>query len=311
MTNKDNARSIKKELSAVALLLLTLFFGVFLSRESGEYIKDGMRLAVECVIPTSLPFMIISDLYICYGKPENIRLIKVCLERFLSIPINGLAPFICGNIGGFPIGAKMVADAYVLGRLTKEEAERLISLCNNPSCAFIIGGVGLGIYKDLHIGFLLLISIYLSTVLCCIVTKPNRDKMHLSSESLEQKYNFVESVKKSGTSCISIISFISIFSLINKTIGKYVKSPILIYAFSAVLEVTNAVKIFAFSKDIPFEFSIFLSAFSLGFGGVCVGLQSTVFTSGTDLKMRKYYTLKIVEGVIAACISSLILYITK
>ena len=98
--------------SAYALISLAgvLFFGLVLSGEVSEYVKEGMRLAIECVIPSSFPFMIICDLYLYFGRPENLKALGWIFTNLFGLPISGLSAFICGNIGGFPIGAKMVAD---------------------------------------------------------------------------------------------------------------------------------------------------------------------------------------------------------
>lgn len=310
MTIKDKGITLKKELSALILLAVTALFGIFMSGEVGEYVKEGFSTAVSCVIPTSFPFMIISDIYVCYGNPENITLLKKGFRTLFGFSPDCLAPFICGNIGGFPIGAKMAADCYVMGLIDKDEAERLIPLCNNPSCAFIVGGVGLGMFGDMRIGFLLLISVYSATVICGLLTRKRCIKKPFTDVNIRQNYSFVNSVKSAGISCIGIISFISIFSAVNGIIKKRIKYAPLLYIISAFSEVTNAIKIFSLSPELPRILSLSLTAFSLGFGGICVGLQSSVFTSSSGLGMTRYYIIKMLEGILAASVFS-ILFIIK
>ena len=304
MTIKDKAITVKKEVSSLMLLVLTLAFGLLLSGEAGEYVKDGVSIAVNCVIPTSFPFMIISDIYVVYGRPENIRFLRGCVKGLFGLSPYSLAALICGNIGGFPIGAKMSADSYAMGLITKEEAEKLIPLSNNPSCAFIVGGVGLGILGDIRLGFKLLVAVYTATLLCGILTRKSCSKIDFTDINTEQNYNFVASVKSAGISSIGIISFISIFSVINGIIKKRIKYAPILYTISAFSEVTNAIKIFSSATDLPRLLSLSLIAFSLGFGGICVGLQSSVFTAQAGLGMKKYYLTKLLEGILSASIFS-------
>jgi len=311
MTIKDRGSTLKKEINSLALLLGTLLFGLALSAEVSEYIKEGLTLSVGCVIPSSFPFMIISDMYVCYGKPENIRLLRRAFTFLFGLPPSALAPFICGNIGGFPIGAKMASDCYSAGILTKDEAERLIPLSNNPSCAFIVGGVGLGIFGDLKVGLMLLFSLYSSTVICGVLTRNKTDKNHKNDFNIEQNYDFISSVKSAGINSISIISFISLFSAINGIVKKRIKNAPILYIISAFCEVTNAVNFFASDSRISPYLSLLLSAFALGFGGICVGLQSTVFTSVSGLKMKKYYLIKLLNAIISAGIFSILFAIIK
>ena len=296
----------RAKIISVSLLLLTLGFGLTASAEAAEYVKEGMKLAVGCVIPSSFPFMIISDLYAIYGRPENIPLIGALIRGLLGIPSAGLSAFICGNVGGFPIGAKMCADAYSAGALTKEDAERLMPLSNNPSSAFVIGGVGAGMWKDLRIGFILLVSVILSTALCGTITRGIVSKKIIYDNNIRQNYSFVDSVKRSGTSCIGIISFISIFSVLLGIIKKRVKYAPLLYVIFTLSEVTNATSSFSNTGTFPMQIRLSLTAFSLGFGGLCVGLQSAYFASMSGLSMKKYYAIKLLEGIVSASIAPLL-----
>ena len=309
MTKMESVRSVKnrwiKETTSVFLLLTVLIFGLFLSSETVNYVKEGMNLAISCVIPSSFPFMVISDMYVAYGKPENILVLRKSLCKLLSFSPKGLAPLICGNIGGFPIGAKMVSDLYSSGSLSRNEAERLLPLCNNPSCAFIIGGVGLGIYGDARLGFLLLSAVYTSTLICGMITRSNCTENVFTKDNIKQNYIFVESVKRAGINSVSIISFISIFSVLTGIVKKRVKYAPLYCLLFSILEVTNAIKGFSEYTTISPSLAISLSAFSLGFGGICVGMQSSAFTSSAGLGMRKYYLIKLLEGIIASALASL------
>ena len=295
-----------KSFRSLILLLCTMSFGLLFSSEAGEYVKEGMKISVGCVLPSSFPFMIISDFYVSYGAPENIRPLRRLFTSSFGFAPSDLAPFICGNVGGFPIGAKLISEKYEMGMISKEDAERLIPLCNNPSCAFIVGGIGLGMYKDLKIGIALLLSVYLSTVICGIITKTKRKESVFAKNNIRQNYNFTLSVKNAGYSCIGIISFISIFSVMIGIIKKRLKSALLLYLFSAFSEVTNAVNLFSSDTIFPPVLSLSMSAFSLGFGGVCVGMQSSVFTLPSGLSMRKYYPIKLLEGIISAAIFSIL-----
>ena len=67
MTVTQSKRPLCEQMKSIFLLALTLAFGLTLSKEVGEYVKEGLELAVGYVIPTSFPFMIISDIYVSYG----------------------------------------------------------------------------------------------------------------------------------------------------------------------------------------------------------------------------------------------------
>ena len=306
MTVTQSKQSVREQMKSIFLLALTLSFGLTMSKEVGEYVKEGLELAVRYVIPTSFPFMIVSDIYVSYGRPENIRILKGAFCSLFGFSPYCLAPFICGNVVGFPIGAKMCADCYRSGVITKEEAERLIPLSSNPSCAFVIGGVGMGIWGETRVGILLIASIYCATILCGVITRTKRKNDVLNAVYVNNSYDFIASVKNSGLSSVSIISFISAFSVLNGIVNIRVNNALFLHVFFAFSEVTNAIKLYASSGLLRTEFALILSAFALGFGGACVGLQSSAFTSLAGLKMKKYYLVKLLEGVLSAGIFSIL-----
>lgn len=313
MTNGKTVKKISGAFSGEGMSILLLgcavIFALVLSGECAEYVIDGMKLAVLRVIPSSFPFMIISDFYAVYGKPENIRLLGNAFSRLLGISKNGLGAFVAGNVGGFPIGAKMCADAYSCKAISKEDAERLMPLCNNPSLAFTVGGVGIGMWGDIRVGLILFSSVLSATVICGILTRCKTAKNVIFNENKKQNYNFVNSVKAAGFNSLSIISFVCLFSLVSGIIKKRIKNALVLYPIFSVLEVTNAGSMMAAATDFPPIFLIALTSFALGFGGVSVGMQSAVFALSSGLKMRKYYLIKLLEGILSASISSLLLII--
>ena len=298
-------------INAAVLLILTVIAGLALSSQMSEYVIQGMELAVKCVIPSSFPFMIISDFYTHYGTPEKLGRIGKVFCKILGISPNMIGALICGNVGGFPIGAKMSAELYATKCDKKCEYERLIPLSSNPSVAFIIGGVGLGMYQDVDIGFVLAASVYSSMLLCAIITRPKNINFDYIDDNFKQKYSFVSSVKQSGSNCVSLIAFISIFSVAVGLIINHLNFGFLPYTIITFLEVTNALKLFASSADFVMPVKIALSGFSLGFGGISVMMQSAVFLEGTDLNLKKYVYIKLLQGILCGSISTLLFLIFR
>ena len=302
---KKQITRVGESMRALCLLMITVLFGLMLSSECVDYVKEGMRLAVGCVIPSSFPFMIITDWYVAYGRPENLRTAGKVFSGVFGFSPMALGAFICGNVGGFPIGAKMCAEAYESGELSKAEAERLMPLSNNPSCAFVIGGVGIGMWEDARIGFLLLASVMASTLTCSVILRQKYAKCDIIRDKTRQSYSFVNSVKSSGMSCVGIISFISIFSVAAGIIKKRVKNAHLSVFIYSFLEVTNAVNTASEISAFPPTLRLAICGFALGFGGICVGMQSALFASRAGLGMRKYYLIKLLEGVLSASYATL------
>ncbi len=57
-----------------------------------------------------------------------------------------------GLVGGYPIGARTAAELYVSGALTRQEAERLLTFCNNSNPVFLVSVLGSGVFGSVRTG---------------------------------------------------------------------------------------------------------------------------------------------------------------
>lgn len=58
-------------------------------------------------------------------------------------------------IGGYPVGAKMLAAKSAAGAAGSRTAERLLCFCVNCSPAFLIAGVGIPYFHSVEVGCVL------------------------------------------------------------------------------------------------------------------------------------------------------------
>ena len=148
------SRVAKIFLLITIISILTLF-----SKEISRSVADAIRLCALSLIPTLMPYLIISD-YI--GKNSDMFSSGVASFLFKKVfHINGVAlgAFICGNICGFPIGADIAAKLYATDKITKSECEHLLAVANNPSLAFVISAVGVGMRGSLYDGVIIYFSL--------------------------------------------------------------------------------------------------------------------------------------------------------
>ena len=141
-------KKFKTKLSGIRLLgtLLFLLFTVCIlthSELSLSYAAMGLTLWFEKMIPSLLPFMILSGIVIRLGLTETIASFVYPLIR----PVYRIRKNVCycmmlGFLCGFPMGARVVADLYSRGQLTREEGEYLLAFCNNIGpvyyCSFVL-----------------------------------------------------------------------------------------------------------------------------------------------------------------------------
>ena len=68
------------------------------------------------------------------------------------------------------------------------------------------------------------------------------------------------------------------------------------------LEVGSATSILSKTKLLSSNISLTLSSFAVGFSGMSVHLQAISFIKDTDLGLKRYFVMKLLQGVISALI---------
>lgn len=143
-----DAKAHLSKLSGIRLLgtiIFLLFTACILTHSelSLSYASMGLKLWLDKMIPSLLPFMILSGIVIRLGLTENIASFLYPLIRPLyRVRKNVCYCMMLGFLCGFPMGARVVADLDSRGQLTREEGEYLLCFCNNIGpvyyCSFVL-----------------------------------------------------------------------------------------------------------------------------------------------------------------------------
>ena len=101
--------------------------------------RNGLHLWFDTLLPTLLPFMILSNFFDS-GRADpayGIRPLPL-FYRLLRLSSSGTYALVIGFLCGYPMGAKVLADLRNTEQISREEAEYLLEFCNNISPSFII-----------------------------------------------------------------------------------------------------------------------------------------------------------------------------
>lgn len=137
-------------------IILILFFVLRFPAEALSASRDGLKLWLETLLPTLLPFMILTGVLV---HTDGITKILHPIAPFFKV-LFGLSPggtyvFLLGLLTGYPMGAKLAADLYYAGKISRQETEYLLTFCNNASPVFLTTYVGqICLEGKIHIGFL-------------------------------------------------------------------------------------------------------------------------------------------------------------
>lgn len=127
---------------AVLFLILTICI-LSHSALSLTYASMGLELWLGKMVPSLLPFMILSGVMIRLGLTERLAgTVYPVLGSLYRVRKNVVYAMALGFLCGFPMGARVTADLYEREMLTRREAEYLLAFCNNIGpvyfCSFVL-----------------------------------------------------------------------------------------------------------------------------------------------------------------------------
>lgn len=122
----------------IIILIGFLCYILIFPREAVDAAALGLNLWYEKMLPTLLPFSILSYILIQSGILDGFaRFLHRFLKHIFPVSSAGIYPLIAGLLFGFPMGSKITAELVAAGKMTKEEGQRLFCVCNNISPMFI------------------------------------------------------------------------------------------------------------------------------------------------------------------------------
>ena len=334
MILKHNFYVIKLKRNILPILFLSFTFCLLLFSNSNlPFIKSGFSLWATSVVPSLFPFFIATELLM---HTNVIYYLGIALNKYMKPLFNvrgeGAFALLIGIISGYPIGAKIAANFREKNICTKEECERLLSFTNNSGPLFIIGTVGILMFRNTYIGILLFITHILSCISVGWIFRFWKSKN--SSKNIETNkfkktennsvtfYNLGEVIAESINNSIStilliggfVVLFSSIISILKSSnllnIIELIMSPLFNLVnidtsfiqplFSGFLEITNGISSISNIACKKISINIILTAFLLGFGGISILLQVLSITSKTDLSIKPYIYGKLLQGILAS-----------
>ncbi len=281
----------------------SMFLLVFFSEESIKGAIKGLVMCSDIVIPSLFPFGV------CALFLYNSNVLKVLEEKLTPLSkflfgINGrnLTIFIMSFLGGYPIGAILLENLYSKGDISKKTAEKMLAYCVNSGPAFIILGIGQGVFANVKIGILLFFSNLSASLFLSIILKDKASFEKTKSNIIENRRltdAFVESTAQASNSIISVSSFVILFSTIIGIVSALPIDKNLLNFFCGFLEITNACLISG--KNV------YLLSFLLGFGGFCIHFQILSVLKTLKPSYFKIFLSRIIHGFLSL-ISSIILF---
>ncbi len=141
------------------IILTAIFLFVLTPKENIDACLKGLIVWATALAPALLPFFFFTKLLAMLGVVQAIskRLAPITQKLFHT---SGIGAYIyCMSIlSGYPMGAKLTADYYAMGLISRGEAHRITTYSSTSGPLFIIGTVGIGMFGSYQLGIIILLS---------------------------------------------------------------------------------------------------------------------------------------------------------
>ncbi|WP_081727862.1 sporulation integral membrane protein YlbJ [Halalkalibacter hemicellulosilyticus] len=301
---------------------------------------------VECRLPILVTF------FYCVRAINWIwrRNVYWCITRALMRPlfrVPGVGGFVwaMGLASGYPAGAKLTARLRQEQKLTRIEAERLVSFTNSSNPLFIFGAIAVGFFHDATLGLLLALSHYLGNIIVglCMrfhgVNDEERQSLDSSTRSWKSALTLLheerlrdgrpigkllgDAVQSSIRTLLMIGGFIILFSVLNSILSLIGITAMIAAIFSIILsifqipntlsyplisglfEITLGAKL-ASETDATLFQQVIVTSFFLAFSGFSVQAQVASILAETDIRFKPFFIARFFHGVFAALFACLL-----
>ena len=304
---------MKSIMKITKYLLLTLVLIIFILNLNIiiNSTKDSSILFFNKIFITIFPFIILSDILIYFNYHIFLRdTIGKLISKLFSIDPNVSIIFILSLLTSTPSNAIYIKDMLDNKQIDLNTANRIIIFTYFPSISFVIGVIGLSLYKSFKIGLFLWLLCFVYNMFIGIITK---DKYLISYDikTNDKKDNFTNIFKKSilkgiNTSII-ILGNLIIFTIILNLLNKYLNINEVIFSLiSGIIELTSGI-INISNLNINLSYKIIMTFFILSFNGLSILFQSFSILSDYKLNIKRIIFIKLLFSILISLILLLIL----
>lgn len=224
----------------MTLGLILIGASIFLFSDSlGMGIATGVSISLNTLVPSLFPFMVLSSL-IAYSRFSHYisAPFSLVVKHLFHLPTYCAAVILMSLIGGYPVGAKLIADLVNNRLLTQKQAERMLCFCVNASPAFVVTGVGAAMFGSVQAGFLLLGAHVAATFVTGILFRPKKSdgfNAEIAPKYMSLSSAFVTAVQASARALVSICAFVTLFAGISAVLRSSGATKVLSQLISGLL----------------------------------------------------------------------------
>lgn len=286
---------MKKLIYVLLLSILALYILLF-PQPAIAAASRGLILWYGKLLPTLLPFAILSYIFISSGVLSSFALLlHRIVSRLLPVSPAGIYPLIAGFLFGFPMGSRICAQLVEEGQMERDEGNALFSVCNNISPVFISGFI---LSASLHAPQLrgaTLAILYLPPLLYYRLTAQARmvraGEFPMKKPAPRSQINFriIDAGIMSGFETLTKLGgYLMLFAILSQMALSIPGLPVpLQCALAGLTEITNGIDVIA-QSSLPFEAKYLMAVGLTAFGGLSGMAQTASMVRQAGFSMKSY-----------------------
>lgn len=288
---------LKGSMAAAGMALLILDSKTALSGA-----RDGIELCIRTVIPSLFPFFLLSILLTGTVMGIGKRILSpIC--RVFRIP-DGTGPvLLTGLLGGYPVGAQCISQAFEKGQIKPRQARRMLAFCSNCGPAFLFGICG-NVFEENWAPWALWAVILISAWITALLIPADKiDSADITAgERMSAQRALNKTLRVMGSVCGWVVIFRVIIQFLQRWFLWLLPEEVQV-SVCGLLELSNGCVELGRIESSSLRFM--LCAGLLSFGGLCVTMQ-TYGVLSPKLDARLYFPGKVLQCCISLILSSII-----
>lgn len=312
-----NMKTLAKNVSLTLLISAFMVFILLHAPKAKEFAALGLQTWFGQLIPSLLPFMILSGLLIRMNLiPLFCKPFGLLLRPLFRMSDSCIYVFVMGFLCGFPMGAKNTADLYSRKQLTRDEAEFLLAFTNNIGPVYFLSFVTGKVYHT-DTPFFCILCQFLLPVLYGLVLRYTwyRSKLPVPVPSVSLSPRMALNGRADKNHLVSLFDaldesimgglvqiaalggymiFFNLLVLIPAAIFRH--NPYQGFLHS-LLELSGGLELLGRSA-LTEKTKLLLAHTALSFNGMCCMFQTLHLIHKTDLSIQKYMFHKLILCVI-------------
>lgn len=260
-------------------------------------VRSSIKIFLISVFPSLFPTMVIGIMLVKNNVYEIIpKFIKNIFKKVFNYNDYMTSIFIISLITGTPSNALYINEYLDKGLITNNEAESLLLSTHFINPLFVIGMVGNVIFKSTKIGFIILLTLWISNSIKTYITRPrvykNINRKNISCNKSIINSLFI-SIKQAIYALLTIMGIIILFNMLTILIREVLNlNNTLSVIINGILEMTGGVTKIS-ELNINTLLKMIITYIMLNFGGLSIHMQAFSMLENKKIRYLKYLIFRL------------------